>query len=81
MTLSKTFEKLVNGRNQLLTVSVDCKRVDDFGYDDVKVYVSHGGHYLEISSVLAKADLLEKLVDDIDWYELAQKEEVIIENE
>jgi hypothetical protein len=31
--------------------------------------------------MLSKAELLTELVDNIDWYELAQKEEIIIENE
>jgi hypothetical protein len=81
MTLSKTYEKLVNGYNQIMTVVVDCKHPDDFGYDDVKVYVSHMGRTMEISWMLDKAELLTELVDNIDWYELAQKEEIIIEND
>jgi hypothetical protein len=79
MILSKTYEKLVNGYNQIMTVVVDCKHVDDFGYDDVKVYVSYKEHTEEISGVLSKTVALQAIVDDIDWHE--QKEEVIIENE
>jgi hypothetical protein len=81
MRLSKTYEKLVNGYNQIMTVVVDCKHPDDFGYDDVKVYVSHMGRTMEISGVLSKTKALEAIVDDIDWYELAIKEGEIIEND
>jgi hypothetical protein len=65
MILSKTYEKLVNGYNQIMTVVVKCKSPDDFGYDDVQIYISYMGH------------TMEAIVDDIDWYELAQKEEII----
>jgi hypothetical protein len=81
MTLTHTEEKLVNGYNQIMTVVVKCKKVDDFGYDDVQIHISYRGHTMEVSGVLGKTKALEAIVDDIDWRELAQKEEVIIENE
>jgi hypothetical protein len=77
MILSKTYEKLVNGYNQIMTVVVKCKSPDDFGYDDVQIYISYMGHTMEVSGVLSKTKALEAIVDDIDWYELAQKEEII----
>jgi hypothetical protein len=79
MILSKTYEKLVNGYNQIMTVVVKCKKVDDFGYDDVQVHISYRGHTMEVSGVLSKTQALEAIVDDIDWRELAIKEGEIIE--
>jgi hypothetical protein len=79
MTLTHTEEKLVNGYNQIMTVVVKCKKVDDFGYDDVQVHISYRGHTMEVSGVLSKTKALEAIVDDIDWRELAIKEEFIQE--
>jgi hypothetical protein len=79
MTLTHTEEKLVNGYNQIMTVVVKCKKVDDFGYDDVQIHISYRGHTMEVSGVLGKSKALEAIVDDIDWRELAIKEGEIIE--
>jgi hypothetical protein len=76
MTLTHTEEKLVNGYNQIMTVVVKCKKVDDFGYDDVQVHISYRGHTMEVSGVLSKTVALEELVDSIDWDELANQERI-----
>lgn len=81
MTLTYTHEKFVNGSNQVMTIIVKCKSPDDFGYDDVKIYISHHGKTMEVSDVLAKSGALEFLVDDIDWHELAIREGEIMEEE
>jgi hypothetical protein len=77
MTLTHTEEKLVNGYNQIMTVVMKCKKVDDFGYDDVQIYISYRGHTMEVSGVLSKTQALEAIVDDIDWREIANTEEII----
>ena len=74
MTLSYSFEKLHKGQNQVIEITAEVSKrreIEDLGYDDFNVNLFIGGKLIgDISPVLAKAGVLEQMIDGIDWYQL-----------
>lgn len=74
MKLTKTFERLRNGQNQVIEVVCRVNSsddIDDMSYDDFQANLYINGKFIgDISPVLDNAGLFTDMVDSIDWHEL-----------
>lgn len=74
MILSKSFETVKHGTHQVLEISCKVKHrddIDDLSLDDFNVKLFIGGKQIaEISHLLDKAELLEPMIEKVDWHEL-----------
>lgn len=74
MKLTKTFERLRNGQNQVIEVVCRVNSsddIDDMSYDDFQANLYINGKLIgDISPVLDNAGLFTDMVDSIDWHEL-----------
>lgn len=67
MTLYYNVEKLVNGFNQVMTVRVEVEGPKCEEIENISVSLYFRGIETDITDLLDKADLLDKLLDGIDW--------------
>lgn len=74
MKLFKTYERLTNGKLQVIELSCDVKKrsdIDELSYDDFFASLSIDGKFIaDISPVLSNTGLFTDMVDAVDWHEV-----------
>ena len=83
MKLTKSFERLRNKQNQVIELSCEVSTrndIDDIPYDEFKADLFINGKFVgDISPVLDNADVLVKMIDDVDWFEIYDETKDIYE--
>lgn len=83
MILSKTFERLSNGQNQVIELALEVNnksQIEDAGYDDFKAFLYIGGKFIaDISPVLSNIGCFTEMVDDVNWFDLFDEKNIYSE--